>query len=56
MEVQSSKFKSSSSVALQDEQLQIALGKVKTGFIEKRRKAIELIPEWGSNKAGCKAH
>ncbi|MEE9333498.1 MAG: LutB/LldF family L-lactate oxidation iron-sulfur protein [Granulosicoccaceae bacterium] len=54
MEVQSSEFKSSSSAALQDEQLQVALGKVKSGFVEKRRKAISLIPEWEQIKRDAK--
>jgi len=46
MQVESAKFKSVSKAALNDEQLQLALSKVKTGFIGKRLKAISLVPEW----------
>jgi L-lactate dehydrogenase complex protein LldF len=46
MQVKSAQFKSNASTALHDDNLQIALGKVKTGFIDKRKSAISLISEW----------
>ncbi len=46
MQVKSDQFKSAAKSALHDDDLQIALGKVKTGFIDKRKNAISLISEW----------
>lgn len=46
MQVKSAEFKSTAKSALHDDDLQIALGKVKTGFIDKRKNAISLISEW----------
>ena len=39
-------FKENAAKALADEQLQRALGNVKRGFIDKRQKAIDRLPEF----------
>ncbi len=46
MEIRSPDFAKNSSRALHDAQLQRALGNVKLGFIAKRRKAIDKLPEF----------
>ena len=46
MEITSPDFKENAHDALADPQLQKALGHVRGGFIEKRRKAIEALPEF----------
>ena len=46
MEITSPTFKQNSAAALADQQLQKALGNVRGGFIDKRRKAIEALPEF----------
>lgn len=46
MKITSSAFKENSASALADAQLQKALGNVRTGFIDKRRKAIDALPEF----------
>jgi L-lactate dehydrogenase complex protein LldF len=46
MEITSPAFKQNSAAALADEQLQKALGNVRGGFIDKRRKAIDALPEF----------
>ena len=44
--IKSHTFKLNASDALNDEPLQDALANLKVGFIKKREKAIELVPEW----------
>src|SRR5215218_10775335 len=46
MEITSPTFKQNSRAALADAQLQKALGNVRGGFIDKRRKAVEALPEF----------
>lgn len=46
MRITSPAFKRNSADALADSQLQKALGNVRSGFIDKRRKAIEALPEF----------
>jgi L-lactate dehydrogenase complex protein LldF len=46
MEITSPTFKQNSAAALADQQLQKALGNVRGGFIDKRRKAAEALPEF----------
>jgi len=46
METTSPKFKENAHKALHDGQLQRALGNVKRGFIQKRRKAVDKLPEF----------
>ncbi|NRG19890.1 iron-sulfur cluster-binding protein [Rhizobiales bacterium] len=46
MEIKSPTFKDNSAEALKDVNLQKALGKVRTGFIDKRAKAAEALPEF----------
>ncbi|TKT69151.1 LutB/LldF family L-lactate oxidation iron-sulfur protein [Aquamicrobium sp. LC103] len=46
MQITSPSFKENSRGALADAQLQRALGNVRAGFIDKRRKAIEALPEF----------
>src|SRR5215468_8707237 len=46
MEITSRAFKQNSAAALADQQLQKALGNVRGGFIDKRRKAIDALPEF----------
>jgi L-lactate dehydrogenase complex protein LldF len=46
MEITSPAFKRNSAEALADQQLQKALGNVRGGFIDKRRKAAEALPEF----------
>jgi len=53
--IKSHTFKQNSSDALHDVPLQDALGSLKVGFIEKRRQAIELIPEWQRIRAEAKS-
>lgn len=46
MEIKSPTFKQNSHDALANEQLQKALGNVRSGFIDKRRKAADRLPEF----------
>lgn len=46
MQITSPSFKQNARAALADPQLQRALGNVKEGFIDKRRKAVEALPEF----------
>ena len=46
MEITSPAFKENATAALADVQLQKALGNVRGGFIDKRRKAVEALPEF----------
>ncbi len=46
MEIKSPEFKENARGALADAQLQKALGNVRAGFIDKRRKAIDALPEF----------
>lgn len=46
MQITASNFKGNSVKALNDRQLQKALGNVQRGFIEKRQKAVDLLPEF----------
>ena len=46
MEVTSPAFKQNAREALADKQLQKALGNVRSGFIEKRMKAVDALPEF----------
>ena len=46
MQITSPTFKANARVALADGQLQKALGNVRAGFIDKRRKAVEALPEF----------
>lgn len=44
--IKSHTFKQNASDALKDVPLQDALGNLKVGFIQKRKNAIEIVPEW----------
>lgn len=46
MEIKSQQFKKQASKALNNENLQVALGRAKSGFIDKRRKALDALPEF----------
>ncbi len=46
MDITSPTFKANARVALADGQLQKALGNVRAGFIDKRRKAVDALPEF----------
>ena len=46
MELTANKFKANASKALLDAQLQKALGNVEKGFIGKRQKAADALPEF----------
>ncbi len=46
MDITSPAFKDNARAALADAQLQKALGNVRSGFIEKRRRAVEALPEF----------
>ena len=46
MQITSPAFKQNTREALADAQLQKALGNVRGGFIDKRRKAIDALPEF----------
>jgi len=46
MQIHSPEFKQNARIALKDEQLQSSLAKFKTGFPEKRRLAVEALPEF----------
>lgn len=46
MKIKSQQFKQQASHALNNENLQTALKKAKSGFIDKRRKALEALPEF----------
>ena len=46
MQITSPTFKANSRAALADAQLQKALGNVRAGFIDKRLKAIDALPEF----------
>jgi len=55
MDVTSPAFKANSRAALRDEQLQKALGNVRSGFIEKRLKAVHDLPEFERLRESAKA-
>lgn len=46
MQPRSQQFKANVAEALQNRNLQSALGRAKSGFVDKRRKAIQLVPEF----------
>ncbi|RFA28310.1 iron-sulfur cluster-binding protein [Alkalilimnicola ehrlichii] len=46
MKAQSHRFKANSQQALRDADLQAALGRAKSGFVDKRAKAIDALPEF----------
>lgn len=46
MDIRTPQFKDNAVTALADQQLQRALGNVRSGFIEKRRKAMDALPEF----------
>lgn len=54
MQQSSIEFKSNARSALLDESLKSALGNVKSGFIAKRRAAVELVPEWQQIRSEAK--
>ena len=55
MEVTSPAFKANARKALADAQLQRALGNVRAGFIDKRRKAVEALPEFEALRESARA-
>jgi L-lactate dehydrogenase complex protein LldF len=55
MEITSPAFKQNAASALADEQLQKALGNVRGGFIDKRRKAIDALPEFEQLRESARA-
>jgi L-lactate dehydrogenase complex protein LldF len=55
MQPTSLKFKDNAAKALADPQLQRALGNVKTGFIVKRAKVRDALPEWDALRKAAKA-
>ena len=46
MDIRSPAFKANARAAMDDEPLQQALGHLRTGFIDKRRAAVDLLPEF----------
>ena len=46
MEIRTPAFKANAAEALDNRQLQRALGNVRSGFIEKRRKSVDALPEF----------
>ena len=56
MEITSPTFKENATAALADAQLQKALGNVRGGFIDKRRKAVEALPEFDAAARQCARH
>jgi L-lactate dehydrogenase complex protein LldF len=55
MEITSPTFKRNSAAALADVQLQKALGNVRGGFIDKRRKAVDALPEFDRLRDSARA-
>ncbi len=55
MQITSPTFKANSVKALSDAQLQKALGNVRAGFIDKRRKAVDALPEFEALRENGKA-
>ena len=55
MDVASPRFETNAREALADPQLQKALGHIKTGFIERRRRAAERLPEFEALRDAAKA-
>ncbi len=55
MEVTSPAFKQNAAKALSDAQLQKALGNVRAGFIDKRRRAVDALPEFDALRDQGKA-
>jgi L-lactate dehydrogenase complex protein LldF len=55
MEVTSPRFKEKAAAALANAQLQRALGNVRAGFIDKRRKAVEALPEFDALRDSARA-
>ena len=55
MESSAKRFPENVNVAVADPQLQRALGKMKTGFIDKRRNAIDKLPEFEELRDAAKA-
>ena len=55
MQPTSATFKGNATDALADAKLQKALGHIKTGFIERRRKAAERLPEFETLRDAAKA-
>ena len=55
MEVQSPQFKEKARKAMADEQLQRAMGKAKVGFVSKRRKAVDALPEFDELRSSARA-
>ncbi|MFN3766504.1 MAG: LutB/LldF family L-lactate oxidation iron-sulfur protein, partial [Aliihoeflea sp.] len=55
MQIRSPEFKANSVKALSDAQLQKALGNVRAGFIDKRKKAVDALPEFDALRENGKA-
>lgn len=55
MQITSPTFKANSAKALSDAQLQKALGNVRAGFIDKRKKAVDALPEFEALRDNGKA-
>ena len=55
MEITSPTFKRNAVHALADRQLQKALGNVRAGFIDKRRKAVDALPEFDQLRDNARA-
>jgi L-lactate dehydrogenase complex protein LldF len=55
VQITSPAFKANATAALADVQLQQALGHVRSGFIDKRRKAIEALPEFEALRESARA-
>jgi len=55
MQIRSPEFKANSVKALSDAQLQKALGNVRAGFIDKRKKAVDALPEFEALRDNGKA-
>jgi L-lactate dehydrogenase complex protein LldF len=55
MQITSPTFKANSAKALSDAQLQKALGNVRAGFIDKRKKAVDALPEFEALRENGKA-
>jgi L-lactate dehydrogenase complex protein LldF len=55
MQITSPRFKENAAGALADAQLQKALGNVRSGFIDKRRKAIDALPEFDRLRDNARA-
>ena len=55
MEIQSPQFKQKARKAIADEQLQRAMGKAKIGFVGKRKKAVDALPEFEDLRSSARA-